>query len=328
MAPENKMQSAIEYLQTYAWAFIILAIVVAVLAYFGIFGMNTKLRLPPGSCFVNRPYGPNTTQFLSLSGNCNGDLPEYVIHFNGRGSAWNMYACGVSLSTCIVVPSPFAGQLVCNATVSLWSYDLGIGGNGGGWSPGEYGASYGQWYDGGGAAQPAEATLGGTFALYNGVVVPGDIDIEYNDTLVRFEARNYQNRNQAFVQGNFKGRWINTVVTLDNGIAVGYINGVQVTQNSPDIGCINLNGGVVGTWDAPFNGFVTNIQVYNTALDANTIASMYKYGAGGVPLDLLNLVAWWQLNGNSNDSSGNQGSGTVNDLSYNNNYPAPQGSGG
>lgn len=329
MATGKRLQAALEYLHTYIWMVIIIVIVLMALSYYAISGISARVALPPGSCFINRPYGPNTTQFVTLSGNCNSDLPEYAIHFNGQdGGAFNLY-CTYAQASCVIVPSPFTtNTLVCNATISAWSYDAGLAGNGGGWSPSQYGATYGEWYAGGTSynPQPLEATLGGTYTTYNTIASAYDSNLgfEYNDTLFRFEAKNYSDRDQLFVQGNFKGKWVDAVMTLSNGIAVGYINGVAVTPNSPNIGCIAVRGGVIGNWDTAFNGFITNVQVYNTALDSNTILQMYRDGPGAVPIDINHVVAWWQLNGNVNDSSGNGFTGATNDLSFSSGYPAPK----
>jgi hypothetical protein len=80
-----KSQAAMEYLMTYGWAILIIALSLAVLYSLGI--MNPKNfipRSPPGSCFVFRPNGPGTTDFISLQGTC-GYLPMYVASFPASG---------------------------------------------------------------------------------------------------------------------------------------------------------------------------------------------------------------------------------------------------
>jgi len=114
---------------TYGWAILIIALSLAVLYSLGI--MNPKNfipRSPPGSCFVFRPNGPGTTDFVSLQGTC-GYLPMYVASFNGV----NAY---------ISLPALFPNSGVCNLTLVAWSYDIGMnssGARGGvvaGWSNG------------------------------------------------------------------------------------------------------------------------------------------------------------------------------------------------
>ena len=80
---EIKSQAAMEYLMTYGWAILIIALTLAVLYSLGIMNPKNFLpRAPPGSCFVFRPNGPGTTDFVSLQGTC-GYLPMYVASFNG-----------------------------------------------------------------------------------------------------------------------------------------------------------------------------------------------------------------------------------------------------
>jgi hypothetical protein len=81
-----KSQAAMEYLMTYGWAILIIALSLAVLYSLGI--LNPKNFVPktqPGACYVYRPNGPGTTDLISLIGTC-GYLPMYVASFNGVDS--------------------------------------------------------------------------------------------------------------------------------------------------------------------------------------------------------------------------------------------------
>ncbi|MGC8629306.1 MAG: hypothetical protein ACP5T4_03825, partial [Candidatus Micrarchaeia archaeon] len=69
-----------------------------------------------------------------------------------------------------------------------------------------------------------------------------------------------------------------------------------------------------------FNGFIANFQVYNTYLSANQIKSLYQEGIGGAPIDLQHLVAWWPLNGNANDYSGDGNNGVPNSVNFVSNW--------
>ena len=81
-----KAQSAMEYLMTYGWAILIIAIVLAALFQLGVFSSNTFApKASPGSCQVFRPNGPGSTQFINTEGVCNGELPQYVANFNAAG---------------------------------------------------------------------------------------------------------------------------------------------------------------------------------------------------------------------------------------------------
>ncbi|MEM3215754.1 MAG: hypothetical protein QXS17_02470, partial [Candidatus Micrarchaeaceae archaeon] len=85
--PAVKSQSAMEYLMTYGWAILIIAVVLGALFELGVFSSNTFApKASPGACQVFRPNGPGTTSFINLEGVCNGELPEYVASFNGGNS--------------------------------------------------------------------------------------------------------------------------------------------------------------------------------------------------------------------------------------------------
>ena len=82
-----KSQSAMEYLMTYGWAILIIAVVLAALFELGVFNpMTFAPKASPGSCQVVRPEGASTTNFISLEGECQGELPQYVAQFNGASS--------------------------------------------------------------------------------------------------------------------------------------------------------------------------------------------------------------------------------------------------
>ncbi|MEM0201813.1 MAG: hypothetical protein QXR73_01385, partial [Candidatus Micrarchaeaceae archaeon] len=53
-----------------------------------------------------------------------------------------------------------------------------------------------------------------------------------------------------------------------------------------------------------------------TALSANAIKALYLEGIGGAPVDLQNLVAWYPLNGNANDYSGNGNNGVPSNVIF------------
>ncbi|MGC8710478.1 MAG: hypothetical protein ACP5RF_02620, partial [Candidatus Micrarchaeia archaeon] len=75
----SKAQTAMEYLMTYGWAILIIAVVLGALFQLGIFNAsNFAPKAPPGSCQVFRPNGPDTTSFINLEGICSGELPQYV----------------------------------------------------------------------------------------------------------------------------------------------------------------------------------------------------------------------------------------------------------
>ena len=76
-----------EYLMTYGWAILIIAVVLGALFSLGVFnGANFAPKAPPGACQVFRPNGPGSTSFINLEGVCNGELPQYIATFARRGN--------------------------------------------------------------------------------------------------------------------------------------------------------------------------------------------------------------------------------------------------
>lgn len=65
-----------------------------------------------------------------------------------------------------------------------------------------------------------------------------------------------------------------------------------------------------------FYGDMANIQVYSTALSASQVYKLYTEGIEGAPVATNSVVAWWQLNGNAYDYSGNNNTGTTANIVY------------
>jgi len=123
-----KAQSAMEYLMTYGWALLIIAVVLAALFQLGVFNpMTFAPKAPPGSCQVFRPNGPGTTSFINLEGVCSGELPQYVAQFNGQSSY---------IETSIV---PTSNSML---TVTAWVNPLSSNGNRGIVGQGDLGSDY------------------------------------------------------------------------------------------------------------------------------------------------------------------------------------------
>ncbi len=114
------------------------------------------------------------------------------------------------------------------------------------------------------------------------------------------------------------GVWRQYVGTYDGSTMRLYINGVQVGSNSQSgtLGPAAVNIGEYYAGSYNFNGLLSNVQLYNAALSATQVSSLYQEGIAGIPLT-ANLVGWWPLNGNANDYSGNGNSGVpVNGVIY------------
>ena len=90
-----------------------------------------------------------------------------------------------------------------------------------------------------------------------------------------------------------------------------YVNGVA--SGSPNVAAGKTSGpsyfSIGGVAGQSFSGYISNVQFYNTSLDASQIQSLYLEGIGGAPVSPQYLVAWWPLNGDTNDYSGNNNNG-------------------
>jgi hypothetical protein len=281
-----KSQSAMEYLMTYGWAILIIALTLAVLYSLGI--MNPKNfipRAPPGSCFVFRPNGPGTTDFISLQGTC-GYLPMYVGSFNGvDGQIIVPYNSGFNILT--------TNQL----SVELWFYQRASSS-----SCKLIGSSNWMLY-------PLDSTK------QIRVMVLGA------DGSWRWGSPYYYNFNQWYhivgiikiLNGNLTTElWVNGVKIVQNNFG-------NVTPSS------TTSALVIGSrWISYFNGSIANVQIYNTALSQQEIQYLYQQGLGGGPVRLQNLVGWWPLNGDAKDYSGNNNHGTINGgVTFVQNYNPP-----
>jgi len=79
----------------------------------------------------------------------------------------------------------------------------------------------------------------------------------------------------------------------------------------PTFGNVILGDDVEAQGRPSYGNLLANVQIYNTSLSANEIRALYLEGIGGAPINLQHLVAWWPLNGNANDYSGNGNNGKI-----------------
>ncbi len=103
-----KAQSAMEYLMTYGWAILIIAIVLVALFSLNLFNPYTFApKASADSCQIMRPNGPGSNIFVSEVGLCNDEIPQYVAKFNGVSS-------NIQISTSISANPPL--------TFTAWVY--------------------------------------------------------------------------------------------------------------------------------------------------------------------------------------------------------------
>ncbi len=285
-----KSQSAMEYLTTYGWAILILAIVLVAFFSLGVFNPYTfSPKASPGSCQILRPNSPGTT--ASEIGPCNNEIPQSVARL---GTNSNMILANENITH---------GNLF---TWSLWVDEVGsntqqtpISQNG--WtsivlrSTGFGNDAF--------SIQPIACTPVGV-AGYGGTRPPSGTWAYY----------------AATYSGTVMTFYINGVPEATNDT----FNGASGCGN---VGLIlGVTGAAAaGSWQ--FNGSIANVQVYNTSLSSGQIAYLYKEGIGGAPTNIQNLVGWWPLNGNSNDYSGNGNNGVPTNViftsSWESGYTAP-----
>ncbi|MGC8662683.1 MAG: LamG-like jellyroll fold domain-containing protein, partial [Candidatus Micrarchaeia archaeon] len=282
-----KAQSAMEYLMTYGWAILIIAVVLAALFQLGVFNANNFApKAPPGSCQVFRPNGPKTTFDINLEGVCNNELPQYVM----QSTKQNAYI--------YVIEPGLVLQNGGNATLTAWLYANNP--NSGGWRV-ELNA-YPQW-----------PSLAFNFNYYNN---------SYNDVSVWTANTVWNNANIISVLIPLH-TWVQLVewVNQSSNTFGVYLNGVPANSMSfqgteKGINYIQISpGSAVGDE-------IANVQIYNTSLSASEIKALYQEGIGGAPINLQHLVAWYPLNGDTNDYSGDYNSNgeVINNVTFTSNW--------
>ena len=269
-------QSAMEYLATYGWAILIIALVLAALFELGVFNSTTFApRAAAGSCFVSRPYGPNTTNLISLEGTCENDIPKYVAEFNGEDSF-----ISIQNNSQINSVGPF--------TVSFWFEPF----------------SYPQYS----AVVVAHSHDSSGYAgnwwleLYSNRLTFWVINSGGSSSTISYS--NYAVNKYYFVVATFTGTQMNL-----------FVNGQQVSSPQAVSGGMEYMPGNIwvgsGKGSAPtqpgwyLNGTISNLQVYNSSFTESDAAALYAEGIGGDPINIENLVAWYPLNGDNIDYSGN-----------------------
>jgi len=286
----TRAQSAMEYLMTYGWAILVIAVVLGALYQLGILNPGSLAgKAQPGGCQVIRPNGPNTTQLMSLSGICSGQQPQFVAKFSGNGGYVNFG------NSPLVSPEAGAnGAMSLCMWYSVTSLTEYVGPALKGQGTPSYGNGWEYTFDQQGNAQG--------FTIWNSgsTVIAG-----------------YSTGSQPAVN-----KWNYACMTYSyaGSSAFYYLNGVQkVATFTGGNGPASAKSGnfIVGGGDSGYSSvMIANVQLYNASLSANEMTAMYTEGIGGAPIQLRNLVGWWPLNGNQNDYSGNLQNGAANSMSY------------
>ncbi len=249
----QRLQSAIEYLATYIWLFLIIAVVILTFYLLGFFNLSFLFpRGTPGACYVYRPGGPFTVRGISLVGTC-GVLPKYV----------GAYEQNIKSNFSLIIPTNNTSQITISYwdnpnNVGLWNQNLGeVNGTG----------SSGSWWAINYMTPPPNAPWIHDLIIIN--LKTKTINFYINDTLLASDSWNVN----KFPSNVF----------LDIG------------------GAISVGGYNYYTLD----GQISNVQIYNGSLNPSQLLSLYRNGLGGPPIQLNQLVAWFPLNGDFKDYSGN-----------------------
>jgi len=116
----KKSQSAMEYLMTYGWAILIIAVVLGVLFQLGVFSGITTPKAQAGNCQIIK-VGSGITQTISLAGECQGQEPQFVASFSDN-------SVETTLSPKINMPQiTYGGNQ--QITIAGWLNDADPGGN-------------------------------------------------------------------------------------------------------------------------------------------------------------------------------------------------------
>ncbi len=286
-----KAQSAMEYLMTYGWAILIIAVVLGALFQLGVFNASTFApRAPPGACQVFRPNGPGTSSLINLEGVCSGELPQYV----------GVFAAGPGAH--IVIPlSAIFTSMTGSLTYSGWFYSSSL-------QPSSFGGGFGSFCYCGGNYRSA------AFYFQPPYINFAD-SVDGTSTTQQNVISQVTPNTWFFATGTFNSS--TQLLTL-------YINGKFAA--SANMGSSSVYPPyeplTIGYYDNgnPWNESVANTQVYNISLSASEVTALYDEGIGGAPLRLQNLVGWWPLNGNANDYSGNNNNGVPSSVTYTNQW--------
>ena len=276
---KKRSQAAIEYLTTYGWAIMILAVAALVLFSLGLFDPYTYApKAQPGACYVIRPQAVIDTGAY-LSGTCTNEIPQYVTRFGVANSS-----VSARLPTSAVASTSISAWFLSASSTQGQTVVL-LGSNGGN-------NGYGIYLGGG--------CVGGTLTILESAV-------RWICTGVTYTTNTWYNI--ALVSMPSSGNVVYNLYLNGNAVYTSPPESLPITPVSPMlIGNDNANRN--------FNGSISNVQIYNTSLSTNDIIALYDEGIGGEPINIQNLVGWWPLNGNANDYSGNNNTGIPNNVIY------------
>jgi hypothetical protein len=280
MKNEFRLQSAMEYLMTYGWAILVIAVVLGVLFQLGVFSSSSfSVRAPPGACRIFR-----SAAATALVGQCSGVLPQYVGVFSSPGSHFVSLPGMGATTNGLTQLSAFAWFYLTSTSSNQKIFTDYASADNAAFIIGLQGSStYTEFFLGGNDYSQSGIGSFTTGAWHQ-------IGITWMNANAFY---------RIYLDGSSAG-------TFSTG-------GTGQTITSP-----TSNGGIGafsgGGW--PFNGFITNAQLYNASLTADEVQILYSEGMGGAPIFPMKLISWWPLNGDAKDYGGNNNNGVPSGLSY------------
>ncbi len=278
-----------EYLMTYGWAILVIAVILGVLFQLGVFGSaNLAPKAKAGQCQV-QVVGGGSSSTHQLAGLCSPELPQYVAVFNGQSN-------GAEISTPIYFPS---GTAESNFTLSAWIYPTSSQDQPGGIVDSDNGINgWGLYYFYGSPGYADFWILGQGYSQDMGFgSIPSNqwtfVAITYYKSGGNYYASGYVNGNS--VDSNVQRGAIVLPIPPSYTLQIGDIR----------YGCCYY-----------FGGNIANVQLYNATLSQAEMTALYDEGIGGAPVRPQNVTGWWPLNGNANDYSGNNYNGQNNGAGY------------
>lgn len=121
-------------------------------------------------------------------------------------------------------------------------------------------------------------------------------------------------------------KWTLVTAVFYNGYYLGnstlYINGAQqslsqcsgISRNGTASKSLYLSGSSSGAY--LFDGYMTNVQLYNARLSQAQVSWIYGQGIFGSPILMASLIGWWPLHGDARDYGTYGADGAASSLSF------------
>ncbi len=302
-----------EYLMTYGWAILIIAIVLVAFFSLNLFNPYTfSPKASPGSCQILRPNGPGSNLFVSAVGpTCTTDeIPQYVASISNTPNSRIIVSPSQSIDTTWgggpwTITAWFKDTSLPGSTLTTIIEANGcISGSTLSGSGSTYAAGLNQWYQQISASGSSACNAVGGVGTYTPYVL-------VLDKWYMLTAESQLSGTNLITTACYNNQCTTANTVLPNGYMV---------ENYVQYGGPELIFGEYCCALPYYAGQITNIQIYNTSLSSSAINTLYAEGIGGAPVDIQNLVGWWPLNGNSNDYSGNGNNGVPTNVVFTSNW--------